>query len=142
MNVPWTIQCDGSFQADSHRAGLGVVAINSEGHAADGRAGAFFCRTPCVAEAYAVLTAARMASDLGGQVVIKSDCLEVVNAVRGPPEERPWEIGAIIADIDSILQTNPGVHLTHCQRNEVAMAHNTANKARLEILLPNWLANM
>ncbi|CAN1269326.1 LINE-1 retrotransposable element ORF2 protein [Linum perenne] len=140
MNVPWTIQCDGSYQEDIHKAGIGVIAFDSEGHAFDGRAGSLFCRTPSVAEAYAVLAAVQMAKEMGREVQIMSDCIEVTNAVQCPQEDWPWEIGAIIADITIILQEHPNISVIHCRRTGVSKAHEIANRARQGSLFQNWLA--
>ncbi|CAN1162854.1 hypothetical protein LINPERHAP2_LOCUS24702 [Linum perenne] len=142
MNVPWTIQCDGSFEEGIQKAGVGIILFDSEGHTIDGRAGSLFCRTPSVAEAVAVLMAVQLANDTGGHVRVLSDCVEVVNAIKAPPDDWPWEIGAIIADIMTILQSNENIVVNHCRRTEVSLAHNTANRARLGILLPNWIANL
>ncbi|CAN1296474.1 Putative ribonuclease H protein At1g65750 [Linum perenne] len=141
-NVSWTIQCDGSFQEGIQKAGVGIILFDSEGHAIDGRAGSFFCRTPSVAEAVAVSIAVQMANETGRQVQILSDCLEVVNALKAPADEWPWEIGAIIADIMTVLQGNNNISVNHCRRSGLRAAHNTANQARLGFLLPNWVANL
>ncbi|CAN1170982.1 hypothetical protein LINPERHAP2_LOCUS29301, partial [Linum perenne] len=133
---------DGSFQEDIQTAGVGVIVFDSEGHAIDGRAGQLFCRTPSVAEAYAVLTAVQVARDMNMQVVVKTDCLEVVQAMKAPRDERPWEIAAVIANIDAIIQMNPHIMVVHCKRTEISRAHDVANRARLGTLVPNWCANM
>ncbi|CAN1187161.1 hypothetical protein LINPERHAP2_LOCUS38573 [Linum perenne] len=142
MDVSLTIQCDGSFQVDIQKAGLGVIVSDSNGHNIDGRAGFFFCRTPSVAEAFAVLNAAQMAQNLNTRVLIKSDCHEVTEAISKPLEECPWEITAIIADIVQITQSYPHITIKHCRRTEVSQAHKIANLVRVGLLLPNWLANM
>ncbi|CAN1325525.1 LINE-1 reverse transcriptase homolog [Linum perenne] len=135
------ILCDGSFQQDVQKAGIGVVMFASEGHKIDGTAGHFFCRTPGVAEAYAILAAARMASRENEHVIIKSDCLEVINALA-TRSEWPWEYAAIIDDIRTILQSTTMISVTHCKRSEIGVAHNIANRARMGLLLPNWLAEL
>ncbi|CAN1169345.1 hypothetical protein LINPERHAP2_LOCUS28375 [Linum perenne] len=142
LDVSLTIQCDGSFQEDIQKAGLGVIVSDPNGHIIDGRAGSFFCRTPSVAEAFAVLNTVKLAQNLNMQVLIKSDCREVIDALSKPLEECPWEITAIIADIVEITQGWPQIKIKHCRRTEVSQAHRIANLVRVGLLLPNWLANM
>ncbi|CAN1182130.1 hypothetical protein LINPERPRIM_LOCUS40687 [Linum perenne] len=83
-----------------------------------------------------------MAINLDRTVMIKSDCVEVVNAVNGQETEWPWEFSAIAADIVGILRNHTNVRVIHCRRAEVTQAHNNANRARLGLLMPNWLANL
>ncbi|CAN1168566.1 hypothetical protein LINPERHAP2_LOCUS27882, partial [Linum perenne] len=121
---------------------LGVIVSDSNGHNIDGRAGSFFCRTPSVAEAFAVLNAVNMAQNMNTQVLIKSDCREVTEALSRPLDECPWEIVAIVADIVQITKGCPHIRIKHCRRSEVSQAHKIANLVRVGLLLPNWLANM
>ncbi|CAN1829772.1 LINE-1 retrotransposable element ORF2 protein [Linum perenne] len=136
------ILCDGSFEKDTQKAGLGVIMMNSDGHKIDGMAGSFFCRTPGVAEAYAILAAVRMASREGEHIIVKSDCLEVINTLNTQRPEWPWEYEAIVADIKDLLHRFPMISVRHCRRAEVRIAHNIANQARMGILLPNWLTDL
>ncbi|CAN1172335.1 hypothetical protein LINPERHAP2_LOCUS30110 [Linum perenne] len=101
-----------------------------------------FCKTPSVGEAYVVLDVVKMVREFEGQVLVKSDCLEVVNALRDLQANWPWEHAAVLADILHILQRNPGISITHYRRTEVTKAHNIANQARLGTLLPNWMENI
>ncbi|CAN0913051.1 hypothetical protein LINGRAPRIM_LOCUS315 [Linum grandiflorum] len=59
--------CDGSFQEDIHKAGIGAISVNPEGHVVDGVVGNFFCRTPIIGEARAVYAACVMAAQEGGE---------------------------------------------------------------------------
>ncbi|CAN1146973.1 hypothetical protein LINPERHAP2_LOCUS15583 [Linum perenne] len=113
--------------------------IDSEGHKIDGTAGHFFCRTPGVAEAYTILAAAHKAIWENEHAIIKSDCLEVINTLSTQCSEWPWEYAAIIDDIRTILQSTTRISVTHCRRSEIGVAHNIANRARIELILPNWL---
>ncbi|CAN1153485.1 hypothetical protein LINPERHAP2_LOCUS19438 [Linum perenne] len=116
--------------------------LNSEGHKLDEMAGSFFCRTLGVAEAYAILAAVRMASREGEPIIIKSDCLEVINTLNTQRLDWPWEYEAIVADIKDLLQRHPMISVTYCRRAEVRIAHNVANLARLGRLMPNWLFDL
>ncbi|CAN1142947.1 hypothetical protein LINPERHAP2_LOCUS13355, partial [Linum perenne] len=134
--------CDGSFQDDVQKAGIGVIMFNSEGHAIDGVAGSFFCRAPIVAEAYALLSAVRLACRENLSAIILSDCQQLTSALRGHHSSWPWECSAIIADIVLLLSSNPCIEVSHCRRTEVKLADNVANLARRGILLPGWLSAM
>ena len=55
--------------------------------------------SPPLAEAYAILGGLRLAKDLGlDRIVVRSDCLEVVNAVRNEIVP-PAELGTLLEDI-------------------------------------------
>ncbi|CAN1173059.1 hypothetical protein LINPERHAP2_LOCUS30440 [Linum perenne] len=116
--------------------------MDSDGHKIDGTVGFFFCRTPGVAEAYAILAAVRMASRESEPITIKSDCLEVINTLETQRSEWPWEYEAIIADIKTLLQNSPMVSILHCRRAEISIAHNLANQARMGLLSPGWFNDL
>ncbi|CAN1146469.1 hypothetical protein LINPERHAP2_LOCUS15263 [Linum perenne] len=80
----------------------------------------------------------QMTKELEGRIQVKSDCLEVVNAVKATTTDWPWEYGVIIADIQPILHEHLNISISHCRRTEIAKAHNTSNQARLGTLIPNW----
>ncbi|CAN1134540.1 hypothetical protein LINPERHAP2_LOCUS8324 [Linum perenne] len=116
--------------------------MDSDGHIIDGTAGSFFCRTPGVAEAYAILTAAQLARREDEPITIKSDCLEVIKAISSPRRDWPWEYAPIIADITHFIQQATGISIVKGSRAEVSRAHDIANRARLGTLLPNWMCNL
>ncbi|CAN1140139.1 Putative ribonuclease H protein At1g65750 [Linum perenne] len=88
-----TIHCDGSFLHDSQKAAYGMVISNSAGQIVDGKAGTFFCDSPRVSEAKALLEATKMAKSINsnGLFIIFSDCQELVSAINGPKHRWPWE---------------------------------------------------
>ncbi|CAN1853577.1 Uncharacterized mitochondrial protein AtMg00310 [Linum perenne] len=72
--------CDGSFKGEIQKAGIGVIAVNPEGRIVDGVARRLLCRAPIVAEAYAVLTACKLATQERVMTEVWSDCKQVVQA--------------------------------------------------------------
>ncbi|CAN1120552.1 hypothetical protein LINPERHAP2_LOCUS263 [Linum perenne] len=83
-----------------------------------------------------------MASREGEHIIVKSDCLEVINTLNTQRSEWPWEYEAIVADIKDLLHCFPMVSVRHCRRAETRIAHNIANQARMGILLPSWLTDL
>ncbi|CAN0839089.1 hypothetical protein LINGRAHAP2_LOCUS2482 [Linum grandiflorum] len=133
---------ESSFNSCVQKAGFGVLSVNPEGQVVDGVAGRFFCRTPIVAEAQAVLAGCVLASREEGRADVWSDCREVVVACNSAMEESPWECSAIIASIQGILRTAPLIQVRHCKRQFVAAADAVARKARDGSLRVDWLSFM
>ncbi|CAN0873221.1 hypothetical protein LINGRAHAP2_LOCUS10320 [Linum grandiflorum] len=113
--------CDGSFQKDIQKTGIGVISVNPEGHVLDEVAGHFCCRTSIVAKARAVYTACVIAAREGGRTDIWSDCREVVVACNAAPCEWPWECAAVIAAVHEVLDGHPLIQVRHCPMRYVAV---------------------
>ncbi|CAN1844822.1 hypothetical protein LINPERHAP1_LOCUS37605 [Linum perenne] len=133
------IHCDGSFLNESQKAGYDIVVSNAEGKVTDGRAGTFHCSYALVAEAKAIYEAAHLAESSDQVTTIFSDCLNLVNAIRGPKSRWPWECFGLLGEITIILQSRPNIQLSFISRRLNARADLVARNVRSGSLLPNWI---
>ncbi|CAN1286952.1 hypothetical protein LINPERPRIM_LOCUS19457 [Linum perenne] len=111
----------------------------------DGFAGSFFQRHwegPVVAEAYAVLSARKLAARRGRSAEVWTDCQQVVKACESQEDDGPWECSAIIAEIKAILIDFPEIQIVKCSRSSIAAADGIARKARDQQLDPFWLQRL
>ncbi|CAN1145175.1 Uncharacterized mitochondrial protein AtMg00310 [Linum perenne] len=138
-NPTWRFLCDGSFNKEVRKAGIGVITVNPEDRVVDGAACRFLCRALIVAEAYAVLTACKLAVRDGIQAEIWSDCRQVVQACLNEECEGPWECSSIIAEVKEFLHDFPYISIVNCRRDSVTIADMIAKKMRDHSLEPNWL---
>ncbi|CAN0873079.1 hypothetical protein LINGRAHAP2_LOCUS10282 [Linum grandiflorum] len=88
---------------DVQQADYGVILFNSSGIAIDGRAGRLVCKEPLVAEAWALLVAARLAASLVGSINILSDYKPLLNVVVSPPEFWTWACASLLASVADVL---------------------------------------
>ncbi|CAN1318107.1 LINE-1 retrotransposable element ORF2 protein [Linum perenne] len=138
----WRFLCDGSYKEDVQKAGIGVISVNPEGRVVDGVAHRILCRRPIVAEAYAVLTACRLAARERVRSEIWSDCQQVVRACCATDDDGPWECSAIVAEVKNIINSSPWISLVNCRRDQVAIADGIARRVREERLDPHWLSQL
>ncbi|CAN1852272.1 hypothetical protein LINPERHAP1_LOCUS40586 [Linum perenne] len=116
--------------------------VNPEGQIVDGVAGRFLCRDSIVAEAYAVLTACRLARREGVDADVWSDCRQIVNACLNSEEACLWECEAVVAEIQEIIRSSPQISIIKCNINRVAVADSIARRAREQRLDVNWITNL
>ncbi|CAN1181562.1 hypothetical protein LINPERHAP2_LOCUS35466 [Linum perenne] len=133
------VYCDGSFQSISQMAAFGVVVINSDGFVCDGRSGLFPSASPIASEARAILEATLFAASSPLHCVIHSDCLNVLNHIRGPKSRWPWECYGTLGAISRVLRTCPHVTFKFIRRNLNCLADWVANQTRQGTLPPNWV---
>ncbi|CAN0827324.1 hypothetical protein LINGRAPRIM_LOCUS2550, partial [Linum grandiflorum] len=107
-----------------------------------GRAGRVFCKEPIVAEAWALLFAARLAAGLIGSINIRSDCKMLVQALSHPSDCSPWSCDALIAEIADILCSKPYVSVTHCHRSRLLSVDRVVRSARDGALTPGWMLDL
>ncbi|CAN1174006.1 hypothetical protein LINPERHAP2_LOCUS31024 [Linum perenne] len=132
--------CDGSFITESTAAGYGVVVINAHGHVIDGVAGTLLCSSSIVAEAKAILVAIQAAVSYDGPSVIKSDCLNLVSALRDFRIAWPWECATWLFLMRQTLEENPRISVSFIPRRINRAADWVANSSRRESLPENWRA--
>ncbi|CAN1795126.1 hypothetical protein LINPERHAP1_LOCUS20500 [Linum perenne] len=116
--------------------------VNPEGQIVDGVAGRFLCRDSIVAEAYAVVTACKLARREGVSAEVWSDCSQVVKACLNSEDACPWECEAVVAEIREIIRSSPQISIIKCNRNRVSMADSIARRAREQRLDVNWITNL
>ncbi|CAN0903846.1 hypothetical protein LINGRAHAP2_LOCUS22759 [Linum grandiflorum] len=138
----YTLLCDGSFKYDIQQAGYGLLLYNSTGFVIDGRAGRLFCKESIVAEAWALLMAIRLATDLIGTINILSDCKVLVQALSIPSDQWPWSCAALLAEIVAGLSSMPSASISFCHRSRLDSVDRVAKSARDGTLLPRWLLDM
>lgn len=85
--------------------------------------------SPLQTEARAVLQAATTFQWKCANLEIKTECLEIVRSLRNP-QEVDKEISSILKEIKIIANTFQFFKCTKATRQEVACAHNLANKMR------------
>ncbi|CAN1140827.1 Putative ribonuclease H protein At1g65750 [Linum perenne] len=134
-----TLLCDGSFLGTTQKAGFCAVLLSTNGNVIDGKAGSFFCRTSICAEATALLNAVNLALLYPYPTVIFSDCRVVVEALRSPHHQWPWECEATLAYISDTLLTAHWIEIQHCRRQFVHKVDRVAKLSRDNLLPPNWM---
>ncbi|CAN1168007.1 hypothetical protein LINPERPRIM_LOCUS18984 [Linum perenne] len=138
----YKLLCDGSFNYDTQKAGIGVLMFNVNGQTIDGRAGRAFCRAPICAEALAIHTAVLLATRTNSSSIVLSDCAQLVAAIKDDDDQWPWECAATIASIRRLLDCYGFITIQHCRRGEVAAADRIAKDAREGVLAPDWLTSV
>ncbi|CAN1168906.1 hypothetical protein LINPERHAP2_LOCUS28101 [Linum perenne] len=132
------IFCDGSFIVGSGVAGYGVVCINSQGQVTNGKAGTLVCSSSIVAEAKALLEALSMASASRVPTIVKSDCLNLVEALRDFRIAWPWECAAWLLSMKNILINCPWISVSFVPRRVNLAADWVAKSARNGSLPQEW----
>ncbi|CAN1794536.1 hypothetical protein LINPERHAP1_LOCUS20329 [Linum perenne] len=136
------VYCDGSFQNDPHQAAYGIIIMNAEGQVCDGRAGRFFCSSPIVSEARALLEAVTFAALSGARCIIFSDCLTLVASIKALKCKWPWECYGLLGRITDILSSSPSTTVRFIPRKENVLADWVAREARQNRLQPDWLQQL
>ncbi|CAN1817880.1 LINE-1 retrotransposable element ORF2 protein [Linum perenne] len=132
------IRCDGSFISESVEAGYGVVVTNAHGQVIEGKAGTLFCSSSMVAEAKALMVAVQCAMSYEGPTIIKSDCLNLVSALRDFRIAWPWECAAWMHSMRRDLEENPRISISFIPRRLNGAADWVANSVRRGILSEDW----
>ncbi|XP_057997941.1 uncharacterized protein LOC110671428 [Hevea brasiliensis] len=100
------INVDASFDPASSLAGCGIVVRDSEGTLIDGSAVSCYSWSHLAAEGFALREALRFASSRGFlDASIETDSLKLSQFIMLPLVPIPWELGAIIHDIRSLLSS-------------------------------------
>ncbi|CAN1805355.1 hypothetical protein LINPERHAP1_LOCUS24237 [Linum perenne] len=139
-NHKWRFLCDGSFKGGIQEAGIGIIVVSPEGRVVDGVACRFLCRDAVVAEAYAVLTACKLAVREGVEAEIWSDCLAVTHACCNRDEISPWECSVIVEEIKNQMDESTLISIVKCNRSSVSIADRIAKQVREKRLEPNWIS--
>ncbi|CAN1764786.1 hypothetical protein LINPERHAP1_LOCUS9412 [Linum perenne] len=135
------VYCDGSFQSRSQMAAFGIVITNSDGIVCDGRSGRFASTSPIASEAHALLEATLYAASSPIPCVIHSDCLSLINCIRGPQHRWPWECYGTLGHLTKVLHTCSHVSFKFIRRNLNTLADWVAKQARQGTLPPDWMEN-
>ncbi|CAN1268433.1 hypothetical protein LINPERPRIM_LOCUS13168 [Linum perenne] len=107
--------CDGSFST--------VTTI------VDGKAGTLVCASPIVAEAKTLLEVIKKPADLGGAWCIKTDCLNLVDALRKSPSFWPWKCSAWLQIMSETLKVNTQIRVSFIPRALNSIADKIAKAA-------------
>ncbi|KAI8527239.1 hypothetical protein RHMOL_Rhmol12G0060100 [Rhododendron molle] len=92
---------DGAYKSTSSAAAFGVIARDCGGSAQLWRTGKVVVASALVIEAWALRIACGIARDMGlSEAIFESDYLELIYCFDIPSATRPWEIWAIVEDID------------------------------------------
>ncbi|CAN1280268.1 hypothetical protein LINPERPRIM_LOCUS17372 [Linum perenne] len=139
-----TIHCDGSFLHDSQKAAYGVIISNSVGVVLDGKAGIFYCNSPIVSEAKAILVATEFACARSNNdsVVILSDCQELISALNGPKHRWPWECFGYLGRVSALASLRPNLFFQFIPRKDNVKADWVARNARLGLLHGDWVGTL
>ncbi|CAL1357134.1 unnamed protein product [Linum trigynum] len=133
------VHCDGSFFDEPQKAAYGVIVSNSHGQVCDGKAELMHCFSPVEAEAVALLEASRMAASLTAPCLVKTDCLQLVQAIERPPRTWPWRAAARLGKIKLVLDSNPQINVRHFCRKLNLKADWVARSCAKNQLPPQWL---
>ncbi|CAL1352861.1 unnamed protein product [Linum trigynum] len=133
------VHCDSSFFDEPQKAAYGVIVSNSHGQVCDGKAELVHRFSPIEAEAMALLEASRMAASLSPPCLVKTDCLQLVQAMERPPRTWPWRAAARIGMIKLVLDSNPQIIVRHFCRKLNSKADWVARSCAKNQLPPQWL---
>ncbi|CAN1161460.1 hypothetical protein LINPERHAP2_LOCUS23928 [Linum perenne] len=96
------------------------------------------CSSSLVAEAKALLVAIRLAEYFEGPSIIKSDCLNLVSALRDFRIAWPWECAAWMVLMRRCLNENPRISVSFIPRRLNKAADWVANSVRRHELPDEW----
>lgn len=120
---------DGSFDLRYCKSCICVIARNEDGKIVDGFCGSCSAGSRFMSEALALRLVVFMAKDLGcGRVILESDCLLLVKAVKDCVTNVQWDSSVILEDIIAALGANVQFSISFVGR--------MANRA------VDWLANV
>ncbi|CAN1807224.1 hypothetical protein LINPERHAP1_LOCUS24963 [Linum perenne] len=112
---------------------------NSAGKIIDGTAGTFYYNTPIVSEARAILEATKIARQ---EIVIFSDCQELISAINGPKHRWPWECLGYIGRILDLSANLNNITYLFTPRKMNVKADWVARNARLGLLNGDWVSSL
>ncbi|CAN1152736.1 hypothetical protein LINPERHAP2_LOCUS18947, partial [Linum perenne] len=98
--------CDGSFSQNLPRAGYEIIIKDPHGAAVAGYASTLVCSSPIVAEEKALLIGINMTIFWGEETIVKSDCVDLVDALRKPPSSWPCQCATWLHRMHDILAKN------------------------------------
>ncbi|CAN1216522.1 hypothetical protein LINPERPRIM_LOCUS638 [Linum perenne] len=105
------------------------------------QAGTFYCNSPIVSEAKALLEASLIAVAKTNPTRILSDCQELINAINGPKHRWPWECFGFIGSIlDLVKDKNIGFFFVPRAQN--VKADWIARSARNGLLYGDWASSL
>ncbi|CAN1178375.1 hypothetical protein LINPERHAP2_LOCUS33633 [Linum perenne] len=107
-----------------------------------GYAGTLVCSSPIVAEAKGLLEGIRIAASSGGETVVKTDCLDLVNALRKNPTCWPWQCAAWLHRMSDILTENPQIRISFTPRAANFLADKVAKAAAFDMGQEDWIAQL
>ncbi|CAN1120446.1 hypothetical protein LINPERHAP2_LOCUS200 [Linum perenne] len=136
------ILCDGAFSQNLPRAGYGIVIRDSHGAVVAGYAGTLVCSSPIVAEAKALLLGISTASASDEETIVKTDCLELVDALRKPSSAWPWQCAAWIHTMSRMLAESRHIRVSFTPRAQNHLADKVAKAAANDTGQEPWVTNL
>ncbi|XP_054797365.1 uncharacterized protein LOC129302471 [Prosopis cineraria] len=118
------MNCDGAFDARTHKARFGIVCRNHEGEYIHGWAESMQADSAFFVELLAVKKAVLL-SDLweGTPITFETDCADVFNAVQWRKNSAcPWKDHEVLSDVLELIVDRRliSMSLISCKRNYVA----------------------
>ncbi|CAN1153141.1 hypothetical protein LINPERPRIM_LOCUS14496 [Linum perenne] len=79
------------------------------------------------------------AVDLGEETIVKTDCLDLVDALKKPPSGWPWQCAAWLHLMIKMMADNPLIRVSFIPRSLNHTADNIAKKAAANLALEDWI---
>ncbi|CAN1835101.1 hypothetical protein LINPERHAP1_LOCUS34287 [Linum perenne] len=89
--------------------------LNTVGHVCDGRVGRLTSSSPIIVEARSLLEDVSLTSSYPKPCMVFSDCLNLVNFLKGPQSHWPWECFGLLACITNSLRDYPTIFVRFTQ---------------------------
>ncbi|XP_026459091.1 uncharacterized protein LOC113359716 [Papaver somniferum] len=137
-----TIFCDGSFDKDTNKAGIGIVAM----HSTDGFRGckliSWRCISPEETECYALLEDAHWIRDQGFQnICLVSDAKNVMAYLNNYRDQISWSSCSVLDDCLFLLQDTQIICFKYVKRNLNILADIAARHSRVDNVSGEWHEN-
>ncbi|CAN1128054.1 hypothetical protein LINPERHAP2_LOCUS4390 [Linum perenne] len=130
------------FTQNLPRVGYGIVIKDSHGAVVTGYAGTLICSSLIVAEAKTLLLGIRTASASGEGTIVKTNCLDLVDALRRPPPSWPWQCAAWIYIMTRILVENRQIRVSFAPRTHNHLADKVAKAAANDTGQEVWVTSL
>ncbi|CAN1176715.1 hypothetical protein LINPERHAP2_LOCUS32689, partial [Linum perenne] len=88
----------------------------------EGYSGTLVCSSPIVVEAKALHTAINLAVASGFPTPVKTDCLNLVDALRRKPSLWPWQCSSWLQLMSNLFTCNPQVRVSFTPRSQNSLA--------------------
>ncbi|CAN1170907.1 hypothetical protein LINPERPRIM_LOCUS7684, partial [Linum perenne] len=93
-------------------------------------------------QAKALLLGIRLAVRSRQETLVKTDCLDLVNALRNPQSLWPWSCSAWLHTMADLLEANPLVNISFIPRSMNHLADKAAREAARGTGLDSWITSL